>query len=601
MKVRFWGTRGSLAKPGPGTLRYGGNTSCIQVESASGTLVLIDCGTGAHALGQKLLAEAKGPLAGHILISHTHWDHIQGIPFFAPLFVPGNRWDFYAARGFGESLQETLAGQMEYTYFPITLDALNADVHYHHLVEGTFHVGDITVHTRYLNHPALTLGFRLECDGVAIVYACDHEPHSRELAVNEGDIVGQDRGHAEFLRNADLVIHDAQYTAAEYPQKVGWGHSTGEYAIRLCQDVGVKRLALTHHDPLRDDDAVDRMLLMLRAGIDPQGTPIDVFAAAEGQILDLVGDPDQPHSMSEAGASALQQVGTDLHKVALLGIDDPELSKQIADAVAGDHVELHVARDGASVLRLFRALHPALVILDQKLADVEGVALCRTLRNTDDDDAYAREVPVIVITRRARPSADLAAGVTDWLQRPFSPEYIRTRVRAWLMRTHSRWVRPAVPSNEPQRLAALHALRLLDTPAEERFDRYTRLAAALFNVPAVLISLVDEHRQWFKSCFGMEASETSRDISFCAHAIHRRDIMVVPDTLQDDRFAGNPVVVDGPRVRFYAGCPLFLPDGNCVGTLCIVDQRPRQLSGDEAQLLRDLGSLVERELREKAA
>jgi GAF domain-containing protein len=123
----------------------------------------------------------------------------------------------------------------------------------------------------------------------------------------------------------------------------------------------------------------------------------------------------------------------------------------------------------------------------------------------------------------------------------------------------------------------------------------------LFDVPAVLITLVDEHRQWFKSCFGLQANETSREVSFCAHAIHQRDIMVVPDTLQDHRFAGNPVVVDGPRVRFYAGCPLFLPDGNCVGTLCIVDQRPRQLSTEEARLLRDLGALVERELRESAA
>jgi phosphoribosyl 1,2-cyclic phosphodiesterase len=123
MRVRFWGTRGSIAKPGPSTVRYGGNTSCVEVRSAGGVLVVLDCGTGAHGLGQALMAAAKEPLRGHIFISHTHWDHIQGLPFFAPLFKPGNEWDIYAPRGLGQSLRDTLAGQMQYTYFPITLEA----------------------------------------------------------------------------------------------------------------------------------------------------------------------------------------------------------------------------------------------------------------------------------------------------------------------------------------------------------------------------------------------------------------------------------------------------------------------------------------------
>ena len=122
MRLKFWGTRGSLAKPGPKTLRYGGNTSCVQVVSDAGTLVMFDCGTGAHALGQEILGEH--PVRGHILVSHTHWDHIQGIPFFTPLFVPGNEFDIYGPRGLGQSMKETLAGQMQYTYFPVTLDAL---------------------------------------------------------------------------------------------------------------------------------------------------------------------------------------------------------------------------------------------------------------------------------------------------------------------------------------------------------------------------------------------------------------------------------------------------------------------------------------------
>ena len=137
MHIRFWGTRGSLAKAGPTTLRYGGNTSCVEVGMADGTLIIFDCGTGAHGLGQVLLASGKRPIDGHLLITHTHWDHIQGFPFFAPLFIPGNTWDIYAPGGLGNRLEETLAGQMEYTYFPVTLEQLGATIRFHDLVEGT--------------------------------------------------------------------------------------------------------------------------------------------------------------------------------------------------------------------------------------------------------------------------------------------------------------------------------------------------------------------------------------------------------------------------------------------------------------------------------
>jgi phosphoribosyl 1,2-cyclic phosphodiesterase len=307
MRVRFWGTRGSIPKPGPGTVRYGGNTACVEVRSDSGTLVVIDCGTGAHDLGQTLLAEAKAgarPLRGHVLISHTHWDHIQGIPFFAPLFVPGAEWDVYAPRGLAQSLRDTLAGQMQYTYFPITLEHMGAAVRYHDLVEGGFRVGDIDVRAQYLNHPALTLGYRLEADGAAVVYACDHEPFARRLATGEGEIDGQDRRHAEFLAGADLVIHDAQYTAAEYPAKVGWGHSTVEYAAAVCRHAGARRLALAHHDPLRDDDALDRVVDEARRGQDGKAPPLDVFAAAEGLSVELEAGPDAGSKQADEAPAA---------------------------------------------------------------------------------------------------------------------------------------------------------------------------------------------------------------------------------------------------------------------------------------------------------
>jgi phosphoribosyl 1,2-cyclic phosphodiesterase len=265
MRIRFWGTRGSLAKPGPSTIRYGGNTSCVEVRAADGTLIILDCGTGAHDLGRSLVASGERPIRGHLLLTHTHWDHIQGFPFFAPLFIQGNEFDVYAAQGLGQRLEDTLAGQMEYTYFPVTLGQLGATIRYHELSEGTFDLGAVQVTARYLNHPGLALGYRLEAGGVAMVYATDHEPHSRHHPEVAGPaqvlpVHREDQRHVEFLAGADLVIHDAQYTLEEYPSKLTWGHSPAELAVDFALAAGVKRLALFHHDPLRDDAALDQLV-----------------------------------------------------------------------------------------------------------------------------------------------------------------------------------------------------------------------------------------------------------------------------------------------------------------------------------------------------
>ena len=266
MRIRFWGTRGSIPKPGPDTVRYGGNTSCVEVRTASGALILLDCGTGAHALGQALLAEPDGPRRGSILISHTHWDHIQGLPFFAPLFDASFEWDIYGPRGLGPSIRETLSGQMQYTYFPIAIEQFAARVRYHDLVEGSLEVEDARVTAHYMNHPALTLGYRIEADGASVVYATDHEPHSPALARGERPPQGPDEcHHAEFVEAADLLIHDAQFTASEYEAHTGWGHSPLEFAVDLATAARVRKLALFHHDPLRDDAGVDRMVEQARA------------------------------------------------------------------------------------------------------------------------------------------------------------------------------------------------------------------------------------------------------------------------------------------------------------------------------------------------
>lgn len=594
MRVRFWGTRGSIATPDPDMLRHGGNTACVEVRSAAGTLVVVDCGTGAHRLGRHLMANGEPSARGHLLISHTHWDHIQGLPFFAPLFRPGNEWDIYGPRGLAQSLREALAGQMQYTYFPVTLDDLGATIRYHDLVEGVLEIGDVQVLTHYLNHTVLTLGYRLEADGAALVYASDHEPYACRLASGTGRIDGRDRHHVEFLAGADLVIHDAQYTAAEYPKKKGWGHSTVEYAAAVSRAAAAKRLALTHHDPMRDDAALDRIVAELRAGAAGVAPPLEIFAAAEGTTLELgAGSEKAPEPPARASA-AMPMPAALSGQAVLLGVAASPMAKVIAEALRADGVPALPAPDAATALGLFESEDPALVLLERDLPPAGGLAACRAIRELTVPEAAG--VPVVIVAPEEDAAAGAAAGATDWLVEPFSSVYARTRIRAWLLRSHCRWQRAPLPADEEKRLEALRRLGILDTRREERFDRLTRLATALFDVPIALVSLVDRDRQWLKSVQGLAVRETSREVSFCAHAILRREVMVIPDARLDPRFADNPVVTGEPCVRFYAGCPLLLPGGTCAGTLCILDTRPRDLDAAGVRHLQDLASLVEHEL-----
>ena len=602
MRVIFHGTRGSIPVPGPATLRYGGNTSCIEVRSAKGTLVVLDCGTGAFGLGQRLIMEAAsgdGPKRGHLLITHTHWDHIQGVPFFAPLFAPDWEWDLYAPRGLVGSLKETLSGQMQSSYFPIAIEQLGATIRYHELVEGEFEIDDVHLRTQYLNHTALTLGYRIEVDGAAMVYACDHEPFARKLAVGEGEITGSDLRHAAFLANAALVVHDAQYTPAEYRARVGWGHGTPDYAAHLSLSVDVRRLALTHHEPTRTDDDVDALVVALRERVRtrPGAADLEIFGAAEGDVLELTGGAGRRGHVH--GTSAVAPVGPALvGQSVVLGLPDAKESAALAEAIRADGVRVIAARDTDGVLDACRREPASLVVIDEELPDIGGVQACRTLRR---EGILDMDVPIILTAIRRHDADGRATGVTEWLERPFSPIYARARIRSWLLRRASRWLRAPIGPEEEDRLAALRSLDILDTEPEARFDRITRRAATLFDVPIALVSLIDADRQWIKSSYGLnEFRSTSREISFCAHVAASRAPMIVPDTLLDDRFAENPMVTGGPRIRFYAGFPLILPEGACVGSLCLVDNRPRQLDKAGARLLRDLGEKVGEELCARA-
>jgi ribonuclease BN (tRNA processing enzyme) len=589
MHVRFFGTRGSIATPGPHTLRYGGNTSCIEVRSNAGTLIVLDMGTGAAVLGRELLASG-GPLRGHILISHTHWDHIQGIPFFTPLFMPGCECDIYAPRGFGQTLRDTLAGQMQYSYFPVGIDQLGATIRYHELVEGGLKIGDVEVTSRYLNHPALTLGYRMEADGVTFVYACDHEPHSRALATGIGEISGEDHRHAEFLAGADLVVHDAQYLASEYPQKVGWGHSTVEYALAVARSAGVKQLALTHHDPKRDDAAIDTLINTLRSEAEGIAGPY-VFAAAEGQEVELSvkGRATTPKPAAAAEASMTPAL---VGRSALLAMATPEKVAKLSDLLRADEV-LVLTSSVADAPRVTMQEKPTLVLLEDT-GDDQAVEACRAIRALP---GVTEELPIVLVTSGDYRVHGIDDTFTDLLVEPCSPTYARTRVRAWLMRAACRWVRAPKPNDEDLRVAAIRGLGLWGTPPEERFDRITRLAAATFNVPVSLIALMERDREWFKSCCGpLDIREVLRDDSFCSHAIFERRPLVVADATLDERFADNPYVTGSPGVRFYAGHPLILHNGCCVGTLCILDTRPRHLDGASLALLGDLAQFVVQEL-----
>jgi len=438
VRIRFWGTRGSIATPGPGTIHFGGNTSCVEVTTDGGACFMLDCGTGARALGAALMEQARGPLSVTILLSHTHWDHIQGFPFFVPLFVPGNRITVCGPEGSARSLREVLSGQMEFTYFPVDINQLPATITFQELGEGTHEMGGVRILAQYLHHPAMTLGYRIEADGASVVYLCDHEPFAETLShesVAPGDDAGiaheGDRRHARFMTDAGLVIHDAQYTPEEYPAKKNWGHSTYEYAVDMAGAARVRQLVLTHHDPAHDDHFIEDVEKRARRYATQRGHDVEICFAFEGLEVTVAAHAVEHLADAPPAAQADRQ--------ALVGIrilvvdDDPDIRALARRALTQDGHIVNEASSGKEALALIEAEAPDLLVLDLLMPEQGGLEVLGILRSMPATAA----LPVVLLTAmddEASTRAGFELGATDYVTKPFTIPQLAARVRACLTR-----------------------------------------------------------------------------------------------------------------------------------------------------------------------
>lgn len=306
IRIKFWGVRGSIPSPGPDTIRYGGNTICLEARCGKANrLVIIDAGSGIRSLGNSLMAAdvTDGLREVDIFLTHTHWDHILGFPFFAPLYIPGMTVRIHGSSSYEENhLEKVIGGQFMYRYFPVRVEELASIIEYVELGEGAFDLGEgLLLRTKRLNHPVSCMGYRFECDGKSFATVFDMEPFQNlfeaeksgsafdERLAREGEETAaeQNRLVETFYAGADLIIHDAQYTRREYhTARKGWGHSAVEDVIEAAQGNRVKRLALIHHDPERTDDQIDELAGKFHTEGSSDGV-MDVFFAREGMEITL--------------------------------------------------------------------------------------------------------------------------------------------------------------------------------------------------------------------------------------------------------------------------------------------------------------------------
>lgn len=289
LEVAFWGSRGTLPVPGAQTVRYGGNTSCVSVAAKNNCLFVFDAGTGIRLLSDYLMAKG-GYDVGKILISHTHTDHINTLPFFAPLHTSGNEFGIMGGAPPDIPLQQIISRQMQSEYFPITMQEFAARVYFEELAEGTFDIDCARIQTMLLNHPGICLGYRLDYGSTSVCYVTDNELFLEDDPRHNAAYVNQ---LTQLVKDADILITDCTYTDEEYQSKVGWGHSCVSEVVKLAHHAEVKSLYLHHHDISQTDDDIDRKLDSARQQLETMGSHTNCFAATEGERVRL-----QSHSLS---------------------------------------------------------------------------------------------------------------------------------------------------------------------------------------------------------------------------------------------------------------------------------------------------------------
>ncbi len=285
MIIEFWGVRGTLPVPGEKTVIYGGNTNCVSLSIAKKHFFIFDAGTGIKALSNHLLKQKHFPLSASIFISHPHYDHINGIPFFVPLYMKGNEFQFFGAPSGDMSLEKIIAGQMDSIYFPITVKEFAATISFRDLGEETFQIGDVTIQTLTLNHPGKCLGFRIEYNNKVFCYVTDHELYLEDVPYyNQFDI---DR-IVQFIQNADVLVMDTTYTDPEYAAKIGWGHSCVSRVAEIADKACVKLLCLYHHDPDQTDKDIEYKVQEGTDILESQKSSTRCIAPKEGEKITLV-------------------------------------------------------------------------------------------------------------------------------------------------------------------------------------------------------------------------------------------------------------------------------------------------------------------------
>jgi phosphoribosyl 1,2-cyclic phosphodiesterase len=288
--VRFWGTRGSIPTPGHKTRKYGGNTSCVEVRMDD-TLFICDGGTGLRELGLELAAGSDAVVA-HLFFSHTHWDHIQGFPFFVPAYSAGNTLYVYDVDGHDDRVRRTLLGQMQSDYFPVSFSDLGARIESAHLQGGAKTIDGVKVTFFEQEHPGRSFAYRFEKDGLSVVYATDSELdltlQNRDESFHDPQLLRRVPDElVRFAMGADLLIADGQYTDEEYPAKAGWGHARAHTVVDFAVQARVKQCAIFHHDPMQSDEAVDAKVASCQARARALGSSVSIFGAREGVELKL--------------------------------------------------------------------------------------------------------------------------------------------------------------------------------------------------------------------------------------------------------------------------------------------------------------------------